>query len=125
MKTKYAVTREGQVLVESDDLKYIERMKKELEYRRTGRTTRMLFQVFGNPSTEIVVICRNRVWAKQLGQMAAEMLSKLEFEVYYNPMEGKVTNFGRTYYFKTRDELAPARCKKDIFSKMVKYLDED
>ena len=126
MKTKYAVTRDGEVIVESDDLDYIKKIKEEYTYRRTGRTTRLLFQAFGDSANEIVIVCRNRSWANQLCEIAAEMLTKLGFEVLYHKSESSISNFGKTYHFRTREELKNIpRGGTDKYSKLPKYLDQD
>lgn len=125
METKYAVTRGGKIVVESDDFDYIKRMKEEYTYRRTGRTTRMLFQALGDPSKEIAIICRNSHSARILARTASDMLLKLGFEVIYNESDRTLNNFGKTYYFITSDQLNHPRGGISKYYNMVKYLDQD
>lgn len=125
METKYAVTRNGQIIVEDNDLEYIKRMKKELEFRQTGRTTRMLFQVLGNNANEIVVVGWHRARAKILFETTCEMLDKLEFPYLANHTDLTIVNFGKTYHFVSQERLTNLpRGSKDIYKHMIKYLDE-
>lgn len=125
MKTKYAVTRDGEVLVESEDLDYIQRIKQEYEVRRTGRTTRMLFQALGDSSAEIAIVCFNRQQAKHLAEIMCDMFEKLKFPYLFDKSELQVRNFGKAYYFISEEQFRSIpRGQKNKYHRMTKYLDE-
>lgn len=118
MKTNYAVIRNGKVVYESDNLKDIEKVKKELEYRQTGRTTRMLFQALGDPNPYICIIGHNNVQAKCLFRQTKEILHKLGFDFECKDDSLEITNFGKTYYFRGNSYGL------NVSHNVVNYLDE-
>ncbi len=123
METKYAVVSKGKILFESDDLDFIIKTKDELSRRRTGRTTRMIFQALGDPASEVAIVSWNRHQTRYLMDIVGGMLKNLGFDYSSNTAEGTIVNFDKTYYFVTEDYLRSKDCKLHNRS-IPKYLDE-
>lgn len=99
-KIKYTVEREDGYSVETYDSDYAQRLAIDLKYRRTGRSTRTLFNALSSADENIVIISSSPKHRDHLFQTFIDLLKKLDFE-FEIKANLTVVNMGRRFMFKS------------------------
>ena len=101
----YQVTyNDGEIYRQVESKEEAEKIKSELETRRTGRTTRMLFAALAS-GTNCMIVAPRRPIARSLFANFMNMLSRLEFDFVSNTNEYSVVTNGLRYDFITVSAL--------------------
>lgn len=103
---KYAVIDEmGYILKSSDDIEEIKKFKQERDNRRTGKSTRALFQALSVPcGSKVYFICMNGEHAKIMFKECSKFLDKLGFHYQATPITQIIcTGYSASIMFTTKE----------------------
>lgn len=123
-KLTYKLEINGNELYSTDDIDDFNKVCKEMTYRQTGRTTRMLFQALGSDNPNIYILGFNRQSSKMLFKMFCDILTKLGFHFEHSVSEQRVTNSGRTFRFLADERFNETSYQKTLPVGYKVYRDE-
>lgn len=115
---KYKITTDAGLEYDCDTIEELLEMSKELKTRRTGRTTRLLFQALSCPDKHQLIVGFNPTQSRYLQRIFTDMLDKLEFPYEVCVATHTVKNFGRKFYFHHDSNYC-----KEIRESVTKYKD--
>lgn len=102
---KYTITLPTGFIYETSDIDDFNKMREEFKYRRSGRTTKMIFSALGDWNDNVVIIGWDRMRCRGLYNEVKSILTKLGFEFKNSDSELTISNFNKTYYFRTKEQV--------------------
>lgn len=103
MKQSYKIEINGVVLLETNDIKEFNEYVELYKHRRTGRTTRLLFQAMGSDSDNVFILSENYKMNILLMTRLLDNFEALGMNYELIKTKNQIKQFGKTYHFLTNE----------------------
>ena len=106
MKTTYALLDENSSpIFKTSDIKELERIKNEVEKRRTGKTTRAIFEALASDKDVVIIVQKLHIAKHIHVPLLEKLLVSAGMHFQYNRGYQEFQVYGRKIYFRTQEQI--------------------